>query len=84
MARKTEIERLIERVDRGESIVSETDEIVEAEVTRPRATVIVPVRIPSDKWAQLREEANEIGVGPSTLLRMWILERLRRRKTRSA
>jgi len=54
----------------------ETDEVVEVEVKRPLDKVI-PVRRPSDKWEELRREARELGVGPTTLARMWILEKLR-------
>lgn len=52
------------------------DEVVDMEVKRPLDKVI-PVRLSSDKWARLRREAAHLGVGPSTLARMWILERLR-------
>ncbi len=52
------------------------DEVVDMEVKRPLDKVI-PVRLSSDKWAMLRREATQLGVGPSTLARMWILERLR-------
>ena len=54
----------------------ETDEVVEIEVKRPLDKVI-PVRLPSEKWEELRREARELGVGPTTLARMWILEKLR-------
>lgn len=54
----------------------ETDEAVEAEVKHPLDKVI-PVRLSSEKWEALRREARELGLGPSTLARMWILERLR-------
>jgi hypothetical protein len=40
---------------------------------------VIPVRLPSDKWEQIRAEARELGIGPTTLARMWILERLRQR-----
>ena len=52
------------------------DEVVEVEVKRPLDKVI-PVRLPADKWEALRAEAKELGIGPSTLVRMWVLERLR-------
>ena len=48
------------------------------EVKKPLDKVI-PVRLSADKWEQIREEARELGVGPTTLARMWILERLRQR-----
>ena len=40
-------------------------------------TVVTPVRLPSDKWVELKAEAEELGVGASTLIRMWVLEKLR-------
>jgi len=52
------------------------DEVVPVEVKRPLDKVI-PVRLPTDKWEQIRKEARELGIGPTTLARMWILERLR-------
>lgn len=59
-----------------EATWEDDDEIVELEVSRPLDKV-VPVRLSSDKWALLRQEASELGIGPSTLVRMWVLERLR-------
>ena len=43
----------------------------------PRTTI--PVRLSAEKWEELRKEARELGIGPTTLARMWILERLRQR-----
>ncbi|MBM2827231.1 MAG: hypothetical protein HW403_1295 [Dehalococcoidia bacterium] len=65
----------VERIESGEAW-EETDEVVEVEVKRPLDKVI-PVRMPSDKWEELRREAQELGVGPTTLARIWILEKLR-------
>jgi hypothetical protein len=56
----------------------ENDQVVQAIVKKPLDKVI-PVRLPSDKWEQIRQEAKELGVGPTTLTRMWILERLRQK-----
>ena len=56
----------------------EGDEVVQLEVKRPLDKVI-PVRLSADKWEELRREAREMGIGPTTLARMWILERLRQR-----
>jgi hypothetical protein len=39
---------------------------------------VMAVRFQAADWAKLEEEAGEMGVGPTTLVRMWILERLRR------
>lgn len=50
--------------------------MVDVEVKRPLDKVI-PIRLSSEKWGELRREVHELGVGPSTLARIWILERLR-------
>jgi hypothetical protein len=71
----TDIERESQRIE-TEDAWEETDELVEIEVKRPLDKVI-PIRLPSDKWEILRREARELGVGPTTLARMWLLERLR-------
>lgn len=65
----------VERIER-EDAWSEEDEVVEVEVKKPLDKVI-PVRLSAEKWEALRKEAHELGIGPSTLARMWILERLR-------
>ena len=62
----------------SESNTSVIDLVVPVEVKKPLDKVI-PVRLPADKWEQMREEARELGVGPTTLARMWILEHLRQR-----
>ena len=70
-----DIEREVQKIEEGEAW-EETDEVVEIEVKKPLDKVI-PVRLPSEKWEELRREARELGVGPTTLARMWILEKLR-------
>ena len=76
-------EREIERIDKGGSAWRADDEVVKIEVKRPLDKV-VPVRLPSETWEALRREAREVGVGPSTLLRMWVMERLRTTSPRKA
>ncbi len=70
-----DIEREVQKLEEGEAW-EESDEVVEIEVKRP-LNKIIPVRLPSEKWEELRREAHELGVGPTTLARMWILEKLR-------
>jgi len=72
-----DIDKEVERIEQGNAW-DESDAVVDVEVKKPLDKVI-PVRLPSDKWEQIREEARELGVGPTTLARMWILERLRQR-----
>ena len=77
-AEMNDIEPEVQKIEEGDAW-DETDEVVEIEVKRPLDKVI-PVRLPSDTWEELRREARDLGVGPTTLARMWILERLRQVK----
>ena len=77
----TEIDREVQHIKHGDAW-KETDEVVPVAVKKPLDKVI-PVRLSSEKWEELRKEAAELGVGPTTLARMWILEHLRQQmKTR--
>jgi len=73
----TDLDKEIERIEQGNAW-EESDEVVEVEVKKPLDKVI-PVRLSAEKWEELRKEARELGIGPTTLARMWILERLRQR-----
>jgi len=77
MANVDDVDKEIQKIEQGDAW-DEADTVVQVEVKKPLDKVI-PVRLPSDKWEQIREEARELGVGPTTLARMWILERLRQR-----
>ena len=70
-----DVNESVRRIEGGDAW-EDGDEVVELQVKRPLDKVI-PVRLPSEKWEELRREARELGVGPTTLARMWILERLR-------
>lgn len=72
-----EMDREIAKIEEGDAW-SGDDEVVEVQFKKPLDKVI-PVRLSAEKWEQIREEARELGVGPTTLARMWILERLRQR-----
>ncbi|MFP3880080.1 MAG: hypothetical protein ACLFVA_03910 [Dehalococcoidia bacterium] len=43
-----------------------------------RLDKVITVRLPADKWVQIRKEASEFGITPSTLARIWILDSLRK------
>ena len=73
----------IARIDAGEDAWDEDDEVVELVVKQP-LKVVVPVRLSTDQWEALRAEAKDIGVGPSTLARMWLLEMLRQKRASAA
>jgi len=73
-----DLEKTVRDIETGDAW-KEDDQAVQVEVKRPLDKVI-PVRLPADKWEQIREEARDLGVGPTTLARMWILERLRSKR----
>ena len=66
----------LERIEQGESI-QETNKAVRTRANR-NLYKVVPVRLPADKWELIREEANALGIGPTTLARIWILDSLRK------
>lgn len=70
-----DLDKEVGNIEQGEAW-NETDEVVQVEMKKPFDKVI-PVRLPADKWEEVRQEARELGIGPTTLARMWILERLR-------
>lgn len=76
-------QRAVARIEAGDAWDDE-DEVID--VARPsRLDKVVPVRLSSAQWSQLRQVAVELGVGPSTLLRMWMVEKLKAaRATRRA
>lgn len=75
--RKNALDKAIIEIEQGHAW-DEGDAVVQVEVKKPLDKVI-PVRLSADKWEEIRREAKELGVGPTTLARMWILERLRQR-----
>ena len=72
-----DLDKEVEQIEHG-SAWDEEDEVVEVEVKKPLDKVI-PVRLSAEKWEEVRKEAQELGIGPTTLARMWILEHLRQR-----
>lgn len=72
-----DVDKAIKEIEQGNAW-DESDEVVQVEIKKPLDKVI-PVRLSADKWEEIRREARELGVGPTTLARMWILERLRQR-----
>ncbi len=72
-----EFEKEIENIEQSDAW-NKDDEVVRIKVKKPLDKVI-PVRLSSDKWEELRREARELGIGPTTLARMWILERLKKK-----
>ncbi len=70
-----DLEQKVAQLEEGEAW-DEADEVVQVEVKAPLDKVI-PVRLSAAQWGQLRAEAKELSIGPTTLARMWLLERLK-------
>lgn len=68
-------ENEIKRIEQGEGW-EESDEVIRLDA-KTRLDKVIPVRLPSSEWEKLRKEARSLGIGPTTLARMWIFERLR-------
>jgi len=75
--KEADLDKEIKKIEAGNAW-DENDEVVQVEVKKPLDKVI-PVRLSADKWDELRREARGLGIGPTTLARMWLLERLRQR-----
>ncbi len=73
----TDLDKAVKNIEQGDAW-NETDKVVRIEVKKPLDKVI-PIRISTEKWEEIRSEARELGIGPTTLARMWILEHLRQR-----
>ncbi|MDO8491441.1 MAG: hypothetical protein Q7T04_05440 [Dehalococcoidia bacterium] len=73
----SDLAKEIQRIEQGDAW-DEGDEVVRVEVKKPLDKVI-PIRLSAEKWEELRKEARELGIGPTTLARMWILARLRQK-----
>ena len=37
---------------------------------------IIPIRMSAENWGQIKEEADRMGIGVSTLTRIWVMEYL--------
>ena len=62
------LDKTIIEIEQGNAW-DDADEVVKVEVKKPLDKVI-PVRLSGDKWEELRREAKELGIGPTTLARM--------------
>ena len=74
----SDLDKVVKNIEKGDAW-NETDEVVDLKVKKAMNKVI-PVRLPTDKWEQIRQVAKELGIGPTTLARIWILEQLRERQ----
>jgi hypothetical protein len=66
--------KIIEKIENSDSWKND-DTVVELKLKQPLEKVI-PVRLSSDQWQHLYAEAKTLGIGPTTLARMWLIEKL--------
>ena len=55
----------------------ELEEVTDVEFVKAQPKKGITIRLEEDKLAQVRDQARDKGIGPSTLIRMWVLERLK-------
>ena len=70
---KKEIERLEAGADSWEASQPLQEYV---SVKRPLDKVL-QVRLSEEQWQGLRNRAHGMGIGPATLMRMWVVEKLR-------
>ena len=68
------LDEAVARYDAGDAW-DDASEVVELDVRAPLDKVM-PVRLTAGQWTDFRRRARAVGVGPSTLARMWIVEKL--------
>ncbi|HLG74087.1 MAG TPA: hypothetical protein VK009_27015 [Chloroflexota bacterium] len=71
------LEAEIERIDAGGDTWNSSVPVHEAARVKRPLDAILRVRFTADQIHQVEALASEAGVGPSTLVRMWVLDRLR-------
>ncbi len=64
------------------SVVDEIDKGSLVGFHHARKTGSLTIRFQPEDIQRIREEANQRGVGPTTLARMWILEHVREQRSR--
>lgn len=70
-------EREVARIDAGESLWDESVSVEEPWEFKQPLGKVVSMRLTDAQWKALYAEAQEIGVGPTTLVRIWVLKELR-------
>jgi hypothetical protein len=70
-------EREVARVDAGERLWDESVPLEEPLEFKQPLGKVVSMRLTDAQWKALYAEAKGLGVGPTTLARMWVLKELR-------
>lgn len=74
-----ELRAEVARIDAGGDAWEGTTPVPEDERPRFKRPMekVIPIRVSAEQWRALRTEAERLGIGPTTLVRMWALEKLR-------
>jgi len=77
------LRREVERIDAGGDTWEDTAPLSELERPRLKRPLerVIPIRVSTEQWEAFRAEAERLGLGPSTLVRMWALDKLREART---
>jgi hypothetical protein len=67
----------IERLEAGGDSWEASTAIKEPVSVKQPLDKVLQVRLSEEQWLGLRSRAHDIGIGPATLMRMWVVEKLR-------
>lgn len=67
----------IERLEAGGDSWEASTPIEESIKIKQPLDNVLQVRLTEQQWQGLRRRAHDIGIGPATLMRMWVVEKLR-------
>jgi len=67
----------IERLEAGGDSWEASTPIDEPVRVKQPLDKVLQVRLTEEQWQAMRRRANDLGIGPATLMRMWVVEKLR-------
>jgi hypothetical protein len=67
----------IERLEAGGDSWAASTPIEEPVTIKQPLDKVLQVRLSEEHWQGLRHRAHDLGIGPATLMRMWVVEKLR-------
>lgn len=67
----------IERLEAGGDSWEASTPVEEPVRVKQPLDKVLQVRLSEDQWQALRRRAHGMGIGPATLMRMWVVEKLR-------
>lgn len=68
----------IARIEAGEDSWQVSEPMTEPVMIKRPLDKVLQVRLTEEQWQALRARAHSLGLGPATLMRMWVIEKLKR------